>query len=331
MKDVFDVLKVPKDEGEKKLQEVKTRGILDPNRKIEHDSGFLFIPVIKGGNTGSYELEKREGQKTPFDKVVDDVEIDDKLIPLLPSRWEAIGDVLLIKLDEPLIQYKGEVGRAYAETLDMKTVLLQGRISGKKREPKTEIIYGRDTETVHTENAIKYKMDVAKVMFSSGNVDERIRMGGLDVQGEIVVDMFSGIGYFSLPLAVYGRALDIHSLEINPTAYHYLQENVHINNVEDVVHPWLGDNRDFSLEQNADRVVMGYLHDTHKYLPKALEFLGGRGMIHYHSLCKDIEYPQKLDDEIKGSIDLDCSVSQHKIIKSYAPHIYHTVTDIRVG
>ncbi len=331
MKEQFDVLKVPKEEGERWLQEVKIKGVLDPERNIESKDGFLLIPVIRGGNTDSYELESREEKKTPFDKVVDRMSIDDGLIPLLPSRWEAIGDVLLIKLDGSLMRYKEEIGKAYAEVLGMKTVLLQGRISGRKREPKTEIVYGNDTETVHLENGIKYKMDVAMIMFSSGNIDERIRTADIDVHGETIVDMFAGIGYFSLPFAVHGGASEIHSLEINPTAHHYLQENVKINEVEDIVHPWLGDNQDFSLEQEADRVMMGYLHDTHKYLPKAVDFLGSKGIIHYHSLCEDTEYPQKLNDEIEGAVDPDHTIIQHKMIKSYAPHIYHAVTDIRVG
>jgi len=34
-------------------------------------------------------------------------------------------------------------------------------------------------------------------MFSSGNMDERIRMSMISDKNEVVVDLFAGIGYFN--------------------------------------------------------------------------------------------------------------------------------------
>ena len=100
-----------------------------------------------------------------------------------------------------------------------------------------EIVFGSETETVHREGAILYKLDAARLMFSSGNFDEKKRMGELDCTGETVVDMFAGIGYFTLPLAKLAHAKRVIACEINPLAHSYLRQNLVLNRVESMVEP----------------------------------------------------------------------------------------------
>ncbi len=125
-----------------------------------------------------------------------------ELANLLPDKWEKIGDVVIIKLNEKFNNYNVKIGKTYAEVLHCKTVLNDfGGISGIYREPNVELLYGsKDTETVHKENGIRYKLDVRKIMFSSGNMDERICMATISDKNETVVDLFAGIGYFTLPI-----------------------------------------------------------------------------------------------------------------------------------
>ena len=98
-------------------------------------------------------------------------EIPSELICYLPDKWEKIGNVVIIKLNKNLRKYQEKIGKRYAEILHCKTVLNDvGGISGAYRKPKVEILYGsKNTETIHKENDISYKLDPQKVMFSSGN------------------------------------------------------------------------------------------------------------------------------------------------------------------
>lgn len=54
----------------------------------------------------------------------------------------------------------------------------------------------------HRENGILYSFDATKCMFSWGNLSEKLRMGRLNCEGEVIVDLFAGIGYFVLPFLV---------------------------------------------------------------------------------------------------------------------------------
>ena len=54
----------------------------------------------------------------------------------------------------------------------------------------------------HRENGVLYSFDATKCMFSWGNLSEKRRMGQLDCKEEVIVDLFSGIGYFTFPFLV---------------------------------------------------------------------------------------------------------------------------------
>jgi tRNA wybutosine-synthesizing protein 2 len=184
---------------------------------------------------------------TPFmmiKKTVSSV-LPSDLVDFLPRKWEKIGSVVVMKVPEELGAYKQVLGKVYAECLGCRTALNDtGGISGVYREPVVEVIYGSSqTETIHTEHGIRFKMDPQRIMFSSGNMKERLRIARIAHVDETVVDLFAGIGYFSLPMAVYSTPKKIFACEMNPVAYAYLCQNVVLNHVGHVVEPCFGDNR----------------------------------------------------------------------------------------
>jgi len=259
------------------------------------------------------------------------------LIKYIPKKWEKIGDILVIKLDKRLNKYKETIGKHYAEALNCKTVLNDTTgISGVFREPNVEHIYGsKETETIHIENRIKYKLDPQRVMFSSGNMDERIRISKISNKKEIIVDLFAGIGYFTLPIAVFSKPKKIFSCEINPISYKFLCENVVLNNVTSIVEPLIGDNIETAPRNIADRVILGFINDTYRYLPFALECLKEKtGVIHYHDVFPEELIPNKplkIINKIAENNNIEANVLKYRSIKSYAPGINHVVFDIKFG
>ncbi|MCX6667921.1 MAG: class I SAM-dependent methyltransferase family protein [Euryarchaeota archaeon] len=277
--------------------------------------------------------------ETPFDQIKKllSKEIPLELIGKIPDKWEKIGNVVTIKLPAELSRYEKKIGEKYAEILKCKTALRDvSGISGVYREPNVKIIYGtKKTETVHIENGIRYKLDPQRVMFSSGNMYERIRMAKISNKNETVVDLFAGIGYFTLPMAVYSKPKKIFACEINPVAYDYLCENIVLNNVTSIVEPLLDDNRTIAPRNVADRIIMGYIDSTHKFLPVAIECLKNKtGIIHYHEVCPNKLFPERpLKNVQKESVKYKREVEllAYKHIKSYAPGVSHYVLDIKIG
>ena len=271
---------------------------------------------------------------TPFENIVRAIDIPDEKKQYLPRKWELLGDVLLMKIPPELEEMKVTIAEAYAGELCAKTVLRDLGIQGDLREPNVELLFGTETETTHKENGILFKLDCARLMFSSGNVDERIRMASIAGEGEVVVDMFAGIGFFSLPMAVHSKPKRIYALELNPVAFDYLGQNIQLNQVEGIINPVLGDNRDFEFENIADRVVMGYLEDTHRYFPKALDILKDEGgVIHYHEKCPNEILETRPLERVRQAVETMGHAMEligMKNVKSYAPGVSHVVLDVKV-
>jgi tRNA wybutosine-synthesizing protein 2 len=324
-------------------EELSAFRLVDKSRAILERDDKILIPLLADPGEGvlsRYSAEKVEidfplrdsPHVDPIEVVRGMARIPDTLKKSLPGKWELLGDVAIIRLTKELEPYAREIGEAYAEGLNLRAVLRDtGGISGEFREPLTEILYGTDTETTHIENGVKFRLDAAKTMFSSGNEEERIRMATIRCDGETVVDMFAGIGYFSIPLAVYQKPRKIVACEINPAAHRFLVQNVALNKVEKVVTPVLGDNRDLPGESIADRVIMGYVKTTHEFLPRAVTLVKDGGIIHYHETCPNDLLPgrplQRLHEAVpQGRLE----ILRSKEIKSYAPGVSHVVVDARV-
>ena len=196
------------------------------------------------------------------------------------------------------------------------------------------------TYTMHVENGVSYTLDVARVMFSSGNTTERMHFATIHAVDETVVDMFCGIGYFTLPLAMHGNVAAVYALEKNPDSVDFIKVNAVLNRVDHLVHPICGDNREVGNEVvgKCDRVLMGYIPSCRPFLPRALSFLkrneAGRsvGVIHYHFLADKpnaaADALKDVAEELGADVAAAARIADLRCIKSYAPKRFHYVADL---
>ena len=150
---------------------------------------------------------------------------------ILPGSYQIIGDILLVKFMKiKSLQQKKKIASAVMDLLPyIKTVCEIIKVENEFRTPKIRKLAGNGTITTHKEHGILYKLDAAKIMFSKGNLFERQRLINQVKRNEVIVDMFSGIGYFSLGLAK--NAKKVFAIEKNPVAFRYLKENIRLNKI----------------------------------------------------------------------------------------------------
>ncbi|MCA1813253.1 MAG: class I SAM-dependent methyltransferase family protein, partial [Halobacteriales archaeon] len=257
------------------------------------------------------------------------------LLGLLPHAWERLGRVLILPLPPELEPWRAEVCAAYARILGCEAVLREaGPVQGPLREPVRELLWGQGTETVHVEGGVRYAMDAARVMWSSGNVNERQRIAPLVRPGERVLDLFAGIGYFTLPVAVKARAERVVACEANPVAFGWLQRNLALNKVQARVEARLGDCREVAPRGWADRVLLGYTVRTEAFLPVALAALRPEGgVLHHHEACPahlwEQEPWQHVQDAARAA-GREAKLLRQHIVKNYAPGKVHVVVDAEV-
>ena len=244
-------------------------------------------------------------------------------------KWKRIGDILILDSKFQYDSYQDLEN--LSKKHNVKTIMKIDHIQGTKREPVYNIIYGSETETINKENGCLFKLDLAKVMWSKGNNNERLRIAKLVEDDEVVLDMFAGIGYFSIPIGVHSNAKQIYSIEINPNSYFYLNENIKLNKLDNVT-PILGDCKIHAPKYKADRIVMGYVKTTHHYLDVAINSLNGGGILHYHETVPEkLMKTRPVDRIISQAGDRDVEILKINKIKKYAPGVEHIVVDARIN
>ena len=146
-------------------------------------------------------------------------------------KWKKIGDILIV--DNKFSEDSLDNLESIASEHNVKSIIKIDKIDGQKREPTISLLYGDETETIHKENGCLFNLDLSKVMWAKGNNNERLRIAKLVSKGESVVDMFAGIGYFSIPIGVHSQAEQIYSIEINLNSYHFLKKNIELNRINE--------------------------------------------------------------------------------------------------
>ncbi|MDD4652460.1 MAG: class I SAM-dependent methyltransferase family protein [Methanothrix sp.] len=322
-------------DADSSMREAVSLGVFDKSRKIIKKDGQVEIPVMQ--SVPGYEHILQEDpvyyRKTPDLCHSLQGKIPQECIDILPRGWFLLGDIIVVKIHPGLREYEQQIGQALLDFYPRcRSVLADEGISGPFREPARRLIIGDKTQTVHRENGIRFNLDARLVMFSPGNLTERIRMSRLG-KGEYVVDMFAGIGYFSIPMAVHSQPRKIMAIEWNPNAYHYLCQNIRQNHVEDIVQPVLGDCAKVTPEGAADRVVMGMVQVTDRYLQKGISALRPGGILHYHQTIPSRMYPDAAIRDVTAAAEAlgyHADILGHVLVKKFSPGVVHAVVDARI-
>ncbi len=321
------------------IEFVERLGVRDKRRRVVSSGAYVEVPVVECENLKEllreanfdFELVKQEKPVYARPRTLEDAlrsRIPENLMKKLPKTYKVLGDIILVKIPEELEDYAGDIGKSLLEVNPhCKSVWWDRGKRGMLRKPDIVLIAGEGGETTHREGGCIYKFDVSKVMFSPGNQAERIRMGRIVKKGEIVVDMFAGIGYFTIPMA---KKAKVYAIEINPDSYHYLLENIRLNEVESVI-PVLGDSMYVTPERIADRVVMGHV-SCHEFLPVAIRALREGGWIHYHESVPEqiIERPVRRVISAARAEGKEVRIENVRKVKNYSPGVVHVVVDAYV-
>ena len=231
-----------------------------------------------------------------------------------------------------------ELWSAIASALKVNRIGKIGEIVGEKRESTVKLLHGEDDWVVRRENGIDYGYNFTQCMFSAGNVNERRRMGEVGRVGETVVDLFSGIGYYTLPMLVNSQVNHVHCCEWNPNAIKALKWSLDRNDVADRCTIHEGDNRLTApnLSGQADRVILGLLPTAEGGFELAINCLKKTGgALHVHGIAPASNHDSWVDETITklSNLNHDFSVTETSQVrvKSYAPHWDHIVLDVNLS
>jgi len=274
-------------------------------------------------------------------KILSEFLPSDELVYVYNS-YDIVGDIAILRLTDKSRKHGQIIAKAIMSVhKNVKTVLAQtSPVHGDFRLRKMEYIAGENkTTTVHKESGCLFSVNVGECYFSPRLFYERMRIAKQVEKGEVIVNMFAGVGCFSIIIAKHSNAEKVYSIDINPIAVQNMQENVRLNRVYGKVVPILGDAKDVIEERLchvADRVLMPLPEKAFEYLSYALLALKkSGGWIHYY----DFEHAKKNENPIVkvklkvteklGSLDTAFEIPFGRVVRTTGPNWYQIVLDIK--
>lgn len=263
--------------------------------------------------------------------------IPEKLKQELPTSYDIIGDIILIKLSDKLLKYRKEIGRSLlGVNKSIKTICLIKPIAGELRTRNIEIISGeKRTYTTHKEYGLKFDLDVSETYFSPRLATERKRITSLVKKGENVVDMFAGVAPFSIMIAKYANPKIVYAIDKNNYAIKYAQKNIKKNNVLDKVEIIKSDAKKVHniLDQHgvkADRIIMNLPFSAFLFFPYALKIAANNCVIHYYDILNENAISERVENLKKIAEKNRVILTNMDIrrIKTYSPREFYIGIDI---
>ncbi|MBU7025208.1 MAG: class I SAM-dependent methyltransferase family protein [Theionarchaea archaeon] len=301
-------LKVPKREGESVRKFLIEENALVKGYKIKRNKEFLYFPVKK--EIPGYDIVETDFEKSPSPP--------ESLCTFGLRSFDIIGDIAVVNIPEELEDKKEEIARILLSRNSVHTVVGKAsRVSGTLRTRTFEHLSGEEKMvTTHKEHGLLFKVDISQVYFNPRLSTERWRISQKVNPGEIVIDMFCGVGPFSIMIAKNAQPKTVYAIDMNPRAIELLKENIILNKVDTVV-PLLGDaKKEITHLGQADRIIMNLPQNAFEFLPEALSH--GK-LIHCYTITADIE--QEFERINALSQDLGCNIHiiAMETVKSYAP------------
>ena len=257
----------------------------------------------------------------------------------LISAFDQIGNIIIVRIPESLLIKKKIIGETLLEQVKIaKSVFYQSSaVEGDFRTRNLEILAGEDnTETEYKEFGCRFTVDVENAFFSPRLSTERERIANLIQDGEVMTNMFAGVGMFSI-MAAKKKKCTVFSLDINPVASKLCEKNIKQNKLAGDVISINGDSAEIIKEQLADksdRTLMLLPERSDEFLESAISTTKNKGVIHYYSHIHADKKSDagKLSEEHYLSVTpVKSEILSSKIVRPVGPRYYQTVVDVKIS
>ena len=287
---MIDHLSVPKREAQSILKMLRNGNAINSRFKIVTEGDNVLIPINDEATLPDLRIEyrilKREGKP----------DVSRTVRPMkFTGSYDIIGDIAIMKKgdhEDPEV-----IARSLLESKkNVKSVFLDKGVKGAFRTRDLDLICGEgNTRTIYRENGLKFAVDVGNAYFSPRLATERYIVAKSVQEGERIIDMFAGVGPFSITIANMKKC-EIHAFDSNPAAVNLMQENINMNKIKGNIFPHLGDASGMILNYSGmDRVIMNLPHSSFSFIEKAYSALRKGGFVNYYEILDSAGLEQRME------------------------------------
>lgn len=349
-------IKVSKSQGEKTIMLAAKFGLADKSLVIQREEDNLCIPLVR--EPKGIELATLNSQIPKFilitavfsekdlpaetlTQVLQD-KLPTDLLAKVPKAFDIIGDIVVIDIPLKLKPFQNLIGEAILQTQkNVKTVLAKASdIKGIFRVRDYIFIGGENkTQTIHREFGCQYHVDVATAYFSPRLSHEHERVASLVKDDETVVDLFAGVGPFSVLIGKRNSMVKVYAVDLNPDAVELLKMNVKVNRVENCVFPILADAKEIAstkLKGTADRAIMNLPETAIDFVDAACNVIKPEGgVVHFYAFIRSPDSTENLKQRFIEVVEENGRKVESflfaKSIRETAPFESQIVFDVKIA
>ena len=265
--------------------------------------------------------------------------LSEKEIADLYGAFDQIGNIIIIRMPDSLVSKKKAIGEILLQKIKTaKSVFYQSSpVEGDFRTRSLELIAGEDsTETEYREYGCRFKVNVQKAFFSPRLSTERNRIADLVVDGEAIINMFGGIGMFSIIVAKKKKCT-VYNIDINPDAIELCNQNIMLNKLKGKVESIAGDATKIIEERlsgKGDRILMLLPERSDEFLDSAIKASKKNAIIHYychiHSDKKNL-VANLAKEHFMKVVKVKSEIFGSKIVRPIGPRFYQAVVDAKIS
>lgn len=367
-------IKLKKKDGQQFIEfikkNLKNTQIINNKFKTLYENDYILYPIIEDQDLLvktkniidkqiNFELIFKEGtpnENYKFRTLQEALEgkILDEYLDLIPKSYDIIGRIAVVEFDKfhqindkEYYDFKDKIAKAIVDVnKNIKNVYeKKSEIKGKYRLRELAILYGEEKpETIHKENDCVFKLDIKNTYFSPRLVFERRRIASSEIKkNELIIDMFSGVGPFSIQIAK-NKNVKIYAFDINPIACRYLKDNINLNKLKGEIIPRNIDVKDLleslsqlgkSLFHKADRIIMNLPESSIEFINVACFLMKeSGGILHFYQFSEKPNPIGKTLKKLEDGLSLLNweieSIITSKIVKHYSPKSELVVIDLKI-
>ena len=260
------------------------------------------------------------------------------------SSFDQIGEIIIVRIPDELMPKRHLIGQALLEEIRMaRSVFCQiSAVDGEYRTRGLELVAGcDDPTTTYRESGCRFVIDVKNAFFSPRLSHERERIAGLVRDGETVLNMFGGVGMFSI-IAAMNTPCTVYNVDSNPAAHGLCQKNVALNEYSRKKRKRKMAGRVISVcgeasevvrdvfDGTSDRTLMLLPERSDDFIKSAVRATADGGIIHYyshvHADCKK-DAPRLSEMHYLDVTPARSEILDSRIVRPVGPRYYQTVVD----
>ena len=345
-------VKIRKRDGERVHRLLVAHGLFGRGFLPLQGEEWLIFPVREGVDTDALhsvlkgfgwelvqtEFKRSERKHRSLEETLKG-KLPNHLLVKLPQSFDQIGDVVIVDFHPDLNEYLSVIAQGFLEAFPtIKAVYAKvGGVHGVTRVRSLKLLAGVDKDwVVHKEYGLRLWINFKQVYFSPRLSEEHRRVAKQVRDGEIVVDLFGGVGSFSLHISQLAQA-KCYSVDINPVAIECLRKSKEHNKLRGEVIPVHADARIWVKQMPtnfADRVIMNHPSQAHEFLEEATRIIKPGGVLYFYTFARIKDWRehglQILRDGLNATDWEVAEVLGARRVRQYSPSHHHVCLEVRV-